>query len=218
MKMFVNCALRFGLILIAVGPAFGAGQLKETIASPRSLPTDALPPFGMLDDSGKLIPLPNPAQLAAMLQTPPAGPPEPHVNAGISLDLATQAARAAVNACTKRGFLIAAAVVDAVGKPLALLAEEGSDGSVFVAMRKAATSRAFRLPSSKVGATIAQDKSMLTRLTPTMFIAGGALPLWRGKVLVGAIASSGAHGAGPIGTEDEICAQAGLDKIKGKLK
>jgi uncharacterized protein GlcG (DUF336 family) len=196
----------------------GAGPPQDKPASPRSLPTDGLPPFGMLDDSGHLVPLPS-----APLAPPPTGPAhamaaaQSHPTPGLSLDLATEAVRAALDACAKQGFPIAAAVVDSAGQPRAMLMAEGSPGSVFVAMRKAATTLTFRVPSSEVGAKIQQDKAMLARMTPVMFISGGALPIWRGNELVGAIASSGAHGEGPIGRQDEICAQAGLDRIKDRL-
>jgi uncharacterized protein GlcG (DUF336 family) len=51
-----------------------------------------------------------------------------------------------------------------------------------------------------------------------MFISGGGLPIWRGNELIGAIGSSGAHGAGPIGQLDEVCARAGLEKIQSRLR
>jgi uncharacterized protein GlcG (DUF336 family) len=103
--------------------------------------------------------------------------------------------------------------VDAEGRPRALLMAEGSEGSVFVAMRKAAATLAYRVPSSEVGALVARDPALLSRFTPVMFLSGGALPIFRGRQLVGAIASSGAHGAGPIGAQDEGCARAGLKVI-----
>jgi uncharacterized protein GlcG (DUF336 family) len=208
-----------GILLATLGAAFGAGALRETIASPRSLPTDAMPPFGMLDDSGKLIPLPDPKSLAAFA-APPSGQPEKPKTAAakpLSLELATEALREALATCLKMGLPIAAAVVDAEGKPVAMMAEAGSGGSVFVAMRKAATALEYRMPSSKVAATILNDSKLLARMTPVMFISGGALPIWRGKELIGAIASSGAHGEGPIGTQDEICAKAGLDRIAARI-
>ena len=213
--------LMTGIVLASAGIAFGAGALRETVASPRSLPTDAMPPFGMLDDSGKLIPLPDPKGLAGAAAPMAAGvrektntaPPMP-----LSLDLATEALRAALATCAQMGLPIAAAVVDAEGRPVVMMADEGSGGSVFVAMRKAVTALEYRVPSSRVGATITSDSKMLARMTPVMFISGGALPIWRGKELIGAIASSGAHGEGPIGTQDEICAKAGLDRIVARVR
>ena len=198
-----------------------AGMLSVTAlaadkpASPRSLPTDELPPFGMLDDAGKLIPLPTlpppPAPTGAAAESPTP------TQAGISMDVAIAGARAALNACTAQNVRIAVAVVDARGKPRALLMQEGSEGSVFVAMRKAQAALAFGSPSSQVGAKLKQDPALLSKITPAMFVAGGALPIFNNNVLLGAIASSGAHGGGPVGSQDENCAQAGLRSITGRL-
>lgn len=219
MKVTRSEALLAGLLL-STSALLMAAELRETVASPRSLPTDSLPPFGMLDDSGKLVPLPDPKGLAAFAAPKPAGTPEKPKAAPppLSIELASEALRTALETCAKRGFPIAAAVVDAHGKPVVMMSDAATDGSVFVAMRKAAVALEYRVPSSKVGATIASDRAMLARMTPVMFISGGALPIWRGKELIGAIASSGAKGEGPIGTQDEICAKAGLDRIAANIR
>ena len=60
--------------------------------------------------------------------------------------------------------------------------------------------------------------NLLARLTPVMFISGGGLPIWRGNQLIGAIGSSGAHGEGPIGQLDAVCARAGLEAISPDLR
>jgi uncharacterized protein GlcG (DUF336 family) len=209
------------LPLLAVGAVVGAAQLRETTASSRSLPTDVLPPFGMLDDSGKLIPLPDPKGLAAFAAPKPAvGSEQSRTSAPgpLSLEFATEAVRAALETCSKLGFPIAAAVVDAQGKPVVMMADAASDGSVYVAARKAAAAIEYRVPTSRVGATIQGNRDMLARMTPVMFIAGGAVPIWRGTELIGAIAASGAKGEGPIGTQDESCAKAGLDRIAAHLR
>jgi len=153
---------------------------------------------------------------AAASEHPPAPPRAPAP--GPSLDLATKAVRAAVDACAKQGVAIAAAVVDSEGKPRAMMMAEGSMGSVFVAQRKAVAAVTFRIPTSELGAKVQKDPAMLARLTPIMFITGGGLPIWRGKELIGAIGSSGAHGEGPIGQLDEVCARAGLDAITPNLR
>jgi uncharacterized protein GlcG (DUF336 family) len=154
------------------------------------------------------------ARAAGSEHTP--APPRAHAP-GPSLELATEAARAAVDACAKQGVAIAAAVIDSEGKPRAMMMAEGSIGSVFVAMRKAVAALTFRMPTSELGAKVQKDKAMLARLTPVMFISGGGLPIWRGNELIGAMGSSGAHGEGPIGQLDEVCARAGLEKIKDRL-
>jgi uncharacterized protein GlcG (DUF336 family) len=216
-KTLVN-ALCVGVTVLPLCAAFAAGPEDDKPASPRSLPTDNLPPFGMLDDKGHLIPVPSPAEMArAAGSEHPPGPPRAAVP-GPSLELATKALRAAVDACAKRGVAIAAAVIDSEGKPRAMMVAEGSMGSVFVAMRKAVAALTFRIPTSELGAKVQKDQAMLARLTPVMFISGGGLPIWRGKELIGAIGSSGAHGEGPIGQLDEVCARAGLEAIAPNLR
>ena len=97
-----------------------------------------------------------------------------------------------------------------------MLTADGSDGShVFVAMRKALTALAFRMPSSQVAPLVAHDKSLLARVTPAMFVEGGALPIIDRGQLIGAIGASGAGGT-VIGQQDEACARAGLDKLSGR--
>jgi uncharacterized protein GlcG (DUF336 family)/dienelactone hydrolase len=217
MKQILINALLVGAALLPAYAAFAACPQDDKPASPRSLPTDALPPFGMLDDNGLLVPVPSPAAMAAAAVSEPAEPPAPAAAPGPSLELATQGARAAVEACAKQGVAIAVAVIDSQGKPRAMLMAPGSIGSVFVAMRKAVAALTFRMPTSELGAKLQKDKALLARMTPVMFISGGGLPIWRGNELIGAIGSSGAHGAGPIGQLDEVCARAGLESIQGRL-
>ena len=218
MKRILINALCLAAGLLPLYPTFAAGPEDDKPASPRSLPTDALPPFGMLDDNGHLVPVPSPAAMAAAAASEPPAPPARAAAPGPSLELATEGARAVVETCAKQGVAIAAAVIDSQGKPRAMLMAEGSIGSVFVAMRKAVAALTFRTPTSELGAKLQKDKAMLARMTPVMFISGGGLPIWRGQELIGAIGSSGAHGAGPIGQLDEVCARAGLEKIQAGLR
>ncbi|HTC44189.1 MAG TPA: heme-binding protein [Steroidobacteraceae bacterium] len=218
MKPMLITALLVGAAILPWYAARAAGPQDDKPASPRSLPTDALPPFGMLDDNGHLVPVPSPAAMAAAAASEPAEPPPSAPAAGPSLELATQGAHAAVEACARQGVAIAVAVIDSQGKPRAMLMAQGSIGSVFVAMRKAVAALTFRMPTSEIGPKLQQDKALLAQMTPVMFISGGGLPIWRGKELIGAIGSSGAHGAGPIGQLDEVCARVGLKKIQRGLR
>jgi uncharacterized protein GlcG (DUF336 family) len=215
MKRILINALCVGALLVPRYPTLAAGPDDDKPASARSLPTDNLPPFGMLDDNGHLVPVPSPAAMAA---APQSSAPPPAAAPGPSLELATQGARTAVEACAKQGVAIAVAVIDSQGKPRAMLMAPGSIGSVFVAMRKAVAALTFRMPTSQLGAKLRKDQSMLSRMTAVMFISGGGLPIWQGNELIGAIGSSGAHGAGPIGQLDEVCARAGLERIQERLR
>jgi uncharacterized protein GlcG (DUF336 family) len=88
---------------------------------------------------------------------------------------------------------------------------------VFVAVRKALTALKFKMPSSKANQLVPRSKELLAQVTPNMFVEGGAVPIVVGNAVIGAIGVSGAGGK-VIGRQDEICAQAGLDKIQGKLE
>jgi uncharacterized protein GlcG (DUF336 family) len=202
----------FGAPLVLIGTGYGAAQAA---ASPRSLPADNLPAFGVLDDSGSLIPQPS----VPSTRHPSSLEPE-SIAPGPSLSL--EAARTAVDTCAAAGFRIGAAVIDSVGEARALITADGSDGShVFVAMRKALTALRFEMPSSRASQLVPKDPDMLARVTPNMFVAGGAVPIVRNGETIGAIGVSGAgHEAttSAIGQQDELCALAGLHRIEKQLK
>ncbi|HYM34815.1 MAG TPA: heme-binding protein [Steroidobacteraceae bacterium] len=174
----------------------------------RSLPGDNLPPFGMLDDKGKLVPMPAP---------PPGGwhrGPSAEKESKVpspTLAIAILGARAAVEDCMARGYLGAATVVDSSGEARAMLSADGADGShVFVAQRKAVTAVTFKMSSSKALELVAKDKAMAARVTPNMFVMFGAFPIISKGEMIGAIGYSGG--------DDEACAMAGLKAIQDKLK
>jgi uncharacterized protein GlcG (DUF336 family) len=134
------------------------------------------------------------------------------------LELAIEAARTAIDSCGAAGFHVGVTVIDSVGEARAMLTADGSDGShVFVAMRKALTALAFEMPSAKASELLPADKGMLARVKPNMFVMAGALPIIVNHTTIGAIGVSGAAGA-PFGHADEVCADAGLQKIKDRLK
>jgi uncharacterized protein GlcG (DUF336 family) len=180
-------------------------------ASPQSLPADNLPPFGMLDADGHLVP--TPPIPAGGLHRGPGSPPESSAR-GPSLSQALDAARAAIEACSAAGYRVGATVIDSAGEARAMLTADGSDGShVFVAMRKALTALQFKMASSRANELVPKDPALLARVTPAMFVEGGALPIMDGHETIGAIGVSGAGGA-PIGHQDEVCAAAGLRELE----
>jgi uncharacterized protein GlcG (DUF336 family) len=70
------------------------------------------------------------------------------------------------------------------------------------------------MPSSKASEAVPADKALLARVTTNMFVMEGAVPLLAGNEVIGAIGASGAAG----GNQDEVCAIAGLNKIKDRLR
>jgi uncharacterized protein GlcG (DUF336 family) len=205
-----------GIVAVTCSGVLAAeSPFHDQPASGRSLPGDNLPPFEMLDDAGRVVPAP--PMPAAALRRGPGSAPESSAR-GPTLDLALEAARAAVASCAASGYRIGVTVIDSAGEARAMLSADGADGShVFVAMRKALAALAFNMPSSALSARIADDPALLARVTPAMFIAGGALPIMAGDELIGAIGASGAGGA-VLGQQDETCALAGLNRIRPRLQ
>jgi len=201
----------------ALGLARAAADFPahDRAASPRSLPADNLPSFAILDDNGNLEPVPPVAPNTT--RRSPNLEPESSVP-GPSMSQAIEAARAAVDTCAAAGYRIGVAVIDSVGEARALLTADGSDGShVYVAVRKALVALRFEMPSSKASELVPKDPELLARVTPNMFVAGGAVPIMVSGETIGAIGVSGARG-GVMGQQDELCATAGLRKIAKQLK
>ena len=207
----IGCAL----VLLSGQGLAAEGPFHDKPASPRSLPADNLPPFRMLDDSGNLVPIP--PMPPGGLHHGAGGPPESTAR-GPSLTVAIDAARAAIASCQASGFRVGVTVIDSSGEARAMLTADGADGShVFVAMRKALTALAFAMPSSKAADAIEADKTLVSKVTPNMFVMGGALPVVVDHTTIGAIGVSGAGGV-PFGHQDEVCAAAGLSKVQHEIK
>jgi uncharacterized protein GlcG (DUF336 family) len=155
--------------------------------------------------------------LAVLLTTPGSSgaqglPTEKYLPAS----LAVEAATAAVDACQKQGYRASAAVVDRAGVVRVVLRGDGAgphtvDGSI----RKAYTAASFRMPTSFLVEFVNSTPAAAgLRHADRVLLFGGGLPIEAGGELVGAIAVGGAPG----GLLDDACAQAGLDKIKDRLK
>jgi uncharacterized protein GlcG (DUF336 family) len=182
------------------------GPFGDKPAGPQSLPGDNLPPFNMLGPDGKLVPMP---KLEGPLHAPGGGPES--TAEGPDLKTATRMAEAAVAACAAKGARVGAAVIDSAGEARAMLTADGSDGShVFVAHRKALSALAFGTTSLQANADVWSGAAPMSKVTPEMFVMGGAVPIHRGGRLIGAIGVSGSAGGPPPGKGDEDCAYAGL--------
>jgi uncharacterized protein GlcG (DUF336 family) len=207
-RVLLICALALTQALAARSVA--DSPFHDQPASPRSVPADNLPPFGMLDDRGNLVPVP--AMPAGALHRGAGAPPE-STAPGPPLMMAIEAARAAVESCKAAGFRVGVSVIDSAGEARAMLTADHADGShVFVAMRKALAALEFQMPSSRASEIVPKNPALLARVTPAMFVEGGALPIHRKGALIGAIGVSGA-GGDPIGHQDELCAAAGLRSL-----
>ncbi|HNP27717.1 MAG TPA: heme-binding protein [Nitrospirales bacterium] len=135
----------------------------------------------------------------------------------LPLSLATKAASAAVEQCTKDGYQVSAAVVDRAGVVRALLREDGAGPhTVDSSRKKAYTSASLKRPTAELGELIAKMPAVqaLRDMNENMLILGGGLPIEIGGEVVGGIGVGGAPG----GHLDAACAQAGLETIGAASK
>ena len=132
----------------------------------------------------------------------------------VSLALAQTIANAALAQCESMGFKVSVTVVDRGGLPIVMLhgdgaglhTNEGSD-------RKAFTARTFSQPSAAFAKRLVDrpDTAGSLHYTRVLALAGG-LPIKAGNEVIGAVGVSGSPG------KDDVCSQAGLDKVADQLK
>jgi uncharacterized protein GlcG (DUF336 family) len=154
--------------------------------------------------------------LAALLAAAgPAGGQGLPVERVLPARLAIEAAAAAVAACERDGYRVAAAVADRAGVARVVVRGDGAGPhTVDSSTRKAYTAVSFRMPTTFLmevaGSTPA---AAALRHVDRVLPLGGGLPITVGDDVVGAIAVAGAPGV----VLDDACAQAGLDAIKSRL-
>jgi uncharacterized protein GlcG (DUF336 family) len=132
----------------------------------------------------------------------------------ITLALAQAIANAAIAQCRTMGYKISVTVVDREGLDVVMLRDDGAglttqEGSD----RKAFTARAFGQPSAAFVKRL-QDRpdTVGSRHYTRVLALGGGLPIKVGDDIVGAVGVSGTPG------KDDVCAQAGIDKVADQLK
>ncbi|MER5860453.1 heme-binding protein [Streptomyces sp900105245] len=123
----------------------------------------------------------------------------------LTLDAATGAARAAVEAAEKDGRHVSVAVVDRNGNTLVTLRGDGAGPQSYEsAVRKAFTAVSWNAPTSELAGRLAQAPG-LKDIPGTLFLAGGAPVTAKGAPVAGV----GVAGA-PSGDLDEKYARAGV--------
>lgn len=145
------------------------------------------------------------APLAAAAQDLPAAPYLP-------LDLAVEAADAALGACAAEGHNVSVAIVARDGATKVMLKADGSGPHTGAsATGKAFTSAAMGRDTAGLAGFIASasENAGLRDMDARMVIQAGGLPIRIGETLVGGIGVGGA----PSGDLDAACATAGLTAI-----
>lgn len=137
--------------------------------------------------------------------------------ATLPLALATKAAAAAVDKCTKDGYKVSAAVVDRAGVLKALMRADGAGSHTTDSSRKKAyTAASLGRTTSELGELLAKMPHLqaVREMNDNILILGGGLPIQFGNEVVGGIGVGGAPGT----HLDDACAQAGLDAISAVSK
>jgi uncharacterized protein GlcG (DUF336 family) len=143
-----------------------------------------------------------------------AGPEGLPVAKFLPLSLAVEAAQAAVAACEQQGLHVSVSVVDRSGVTrVALVGDGASVMSESTARRKAFT-------SAMIGDRSGGMMDFVKSMPGSVVLDPSALPLAGGLAIkVGSVTLSGIGvGGGESPQKDEACAQAGLDRIKDRLK
>jgi uncharacterized protein GlcG (DUF336 family) len=139
----------------------------------------------------------------------------------LPLSLAVEAAQEAIRACAATGYPVVATVVDVAGITKASL--RGDHSTIHTretAFRKAYTAVTlgpiFKADTTSLLAkTVGASSGAPSFLTvPNIIFLPGAVVIKNGEEIVGAIGVGGSPG----GDKDEVCAQAGVAKIRDRVK
>ena len=156
---------------------------------------------------------------AALVLAAPAIPTLGHAqliaHKDMSAAMAMTIAQTAIATCTANGYKVSVTVV---GRNAEIIAQVRGDGTgphtMENSMRKAYTSRTFRIPSGEMVKRYKENPQNGAVFLSGVVAAQGALPILAGEDVIGAVGVSGAPG----GEKDEVCAKAGIDKVDADLK
>ena len=153
---------------------------------------------------------------AMLLLAPSAWAQEVRAEKNISLVLASDAAAAALQFCAEKGWKVSVTVVDRAGNVKALLRSDNAGPHTVESSRRKAYTAATLQQSTKAMMGIIEKNPGLAdlKMIDGFLLLGGGQPIRVGNEVIGAIAAAGAPG----GDLDEQCADAGINKIRERLK
>ena len=132
------------------------------------------------------------------------------------LDIAVEAADAAVKACAAKKFNVTVAVVDRAGiTRIVLRADRAGPHTVAASRDKAFTAASARNATGAIAENVEKNPAARNMAAIEGFLLlGGGVPVKVGDEVIGAVGVGGAPG----GHLDEECANAGIEKVKAKLR
>jgi uncharacterized protein GlcG (DUF336 family) len=132
----------------------------------------------------------------------------------VSEAMAQAIASGALAQCQSMGYKVSVVVIDRDGLQVVMLRGDGAGlHTPEGADRKAYTARTYRSPSADFAKRVQAEPAYApaTQYTRILALAGG-LPIKIGDDVIGAVGVSGSPG------KDDVCGQAGLDKVADQLK
>jgi uncharacterized protein GlcG (DUF336 family) len=132
----------------------------------------------------------------------------------VSEAMAQTIASAALAQCQSMGFKVSVVVLDRAGQQVVMLRGDGAGlHTPEGADRKAYTARTYGSPSDNFAKRVQTDAAYAPAMQYTRVLAlGGGLPIKAGNEVIGAVGVSGSPG------KDDVCSQAGIDKVADQLK
>ena len=146
----------------------------------------------------------------------PQNPPPPPAR-GPALDLALEAAQAALEASKAGDQKVAVSVIDSAGVLKTVLASDGvGPRAVQNSNFKAQAALAFKEASGVLAEQVKTDKSLADKVAanPNYLARAGAVLIKVNEEIIGVIGVGGARGS----EKDEQYALAGLQKVQARLK
>ena len=129
--------------------------------------------------------------------------------------MAITIAQTAITTCKTNGYNVSVTVVGRNGEIIAQVRGDNTGPhTIENSMRKAYTSRTFRIPSGDLVDRLKKDPTLGLIHLNNVIANRGALPIKVGDDTIGAVGASGAPG----GDKDEDCVKAGIDKVAAQLK
>jgi len=134
----------------------------------------------------------------------------------LSPETALKATLAALDDCRKRGYQVAAAVVDRSGVAQTMLRDRfAGPHTIGTAINTGYTAVSFRVDTLEFAKqTQSSMPSAGVRAIPNVIAVGGGVLIQAGGTTLGAIGISGA----PTGELDDACAKAGIAAIRDEIE
>jgi uncharacterized protein GlcG (DUF336 family) len=132
----------------------------------------------------------------------------------VSFAMAQTIANAALAHCQSMGYKVSVVVVDRDGLQVVMLRGDGAGlHTPEGADRKAYTARTYGSPSANFANRVQTDAAYAPAMQYARVLAlAGGLPIKVGNEVIGAVGVSGSPG------KDDVCSQAGIDKVADQLK